>query len=74
MSPRRVATIEGANAAEKAARLVGRLKSRGALTEKKGAQNAEPAPDTSVEDASNLEVWVVAELMDGKLRRSPSSF
>ena len=66
---RQVAMIEGANAEEKVARLIERLESRGALGDQKVARVSESVPDTALEAASELEVWVVAESMDGKLRR-----
>ena len=66
---RQVAMIEGANAEEKAARLIERLESRGALGDQKVARVSESVPDTAQEAAGELEVWVVAESMDGKLRR-----
>ncbi len=66
---RQVEMIDGANAEEKAARLIDRLESRGALSDKKDARDFDSAPDTTVEPAGGREVWVVAESMDGKLRQ-----
>lgn len=66
---RKVEMIEGANAEEKASRLIERLESRGALTDKNDARKLASAPDTGIEQPGAGEVWVVAESMDGKLRR-----
>jgi electron transfer flavoprotein alpha subunit len=66
---RQVEMIEGANAEEKVARLIERLESRCALGDQKVARVSESVADTAREAASELEVWVVAESMDGKLRR-----
>jgi electron transfer flavoprotein alpha subunit len=66
---RQVEIIEGASAEEKAARLIERLEVRGALRANKESPpvvasfNASPVPE------SGREVWAVAELLDGKLRR-----
>lgn len=66
---RQVEMIEGASAEEKAARLMERLRSRGALMPKSGAREVEAPPGASVEAAGEREVWAVAESMDGKPRR-----
>jgi len=66
---RMVEMIEGVNAEEKAARLLDRLESHGALSDKINARDVAAAPNTSAESTSDREVWVVAELMDGKLRK-----
>jgi electron transfer flavoprotein alpha subunit len=66
---RQVEMIDGANAEEKAARLIERLESRGALSDKRDARDFDSAPGTTVEPAGGREVWVVAESMDGKLRQ-----
>lgn len=66
---RHVEMIEGASAEEKAAKLIEKLESRGALTEAKSGQVAESAPDRNVEAPGEREVWVFAELMDGEPRR-----
>ena len=66
---RQVEMIDGANAEEKAARLIERLESRGALGDKKGVRNFDQAPGTTVQPTVEREVWVVAESMDGKLRQ-----
>ncbi|HXG94263.1 MAG TPA: FAD-binding protein [Blastocatellia bacterium] len=71
---REIEIIEGATAEEKAARLVERLESRGALSREARTREMVFAPDNST-DAANAdatarpEVWAVAELIDGKLRR-----
>jgi electron transfer flavoprotein alpha subunit len=66
---RQVEMIEGANADEKAARLIDRLESRGVLSAETKARYLETAPLTTGEAVGGREVWAVAELMDGKLRR-----
>lgn len=66
---RQVEMIDGANVEVKAARLIARLESRGALSGEKDACYVDSAPDTTVEPAGGREVWVVAESMEGKLRR-----
>lgn len=66
---REVEMIEGASAQDKAARLIERLESRGELTHKKNNRDCEQAPDKSNEDFGGREVWIIAESMDGKLRR-----
>ena len=66
---RQVEMIEGANADEKAARLIDRLESRGVLSSQTKARKLEMAPLTTGEAVGEREVWAVAELMDGKLRR-----
>jgi electron transfer flavoprotein alpha subunit len=60
--------IEGANAQETAARLIQALEARGAFYDRAEAKAAPLAPDTD-QFSSEREVWVVAESMDGKLRR-----
>jgi electron transfer flavoprotein alpha subunit len=65
---REVEMIEGASAEEKAARLLERLEARGALTGGR-AREVIQAADSSAAPASNREVWAVAELDDGRLRR-----
>ena len=60
--------IEGANAEETAARLIEALESRGAFEDSADTSAAPLAPDID-EVSSEREVWVVAESMDGKLRR-----
>jgi len=66
---RQVEMIEGANADEKAARLIDRLESRGVLSAETKARYLETAPLTTDEAVGGREVWAVAELMDAKLRR-----
>jgi len=66
---RQVEMIEGANADEKAARLIDRLESRGVLSAETKARDLETAPLTTGEAVGGREVWALAELMDGKLRR-----
>jgi electron transfer flavoprotein alpha subunit len=66
---RRVEMIDGANAEQKAAMLIKRLESRGALSDKTNERDVASAPETRVEPAGGREVWVVAELMEGRLRR-----
>jgi electron transfer flavoprotein alpha subunit len=66
---RQVEIIEGASAEEKAARLIERLEVRGALRANKESPPASASFNTSPTTASGREVWAVAELLDGKLRR-----
>lgn len=66
---RQVEMIDGPNAEERAARLIERLDSRGALGDKKGVRDFDQAPGTTVQPTVEREVWVVAESMDGKLRQ-----
>jgi electron transfer flavoprotein alpha subunit len=66
---RQVEMIEGANAKEKAARLIELLESRGALSDGTAAHDVESAPDTTLKSSGAREVWAVAELMEGKLRK-----
>ncbi|PYT08810.1 MAG: electron transfer flavoprotein alpha/ beta subunit [Acidobacteria bacterium] len=66
---RQVEVIEGANAEEKAARLIERLDARGALRANKEATPVGASFDRNLQPASDREVWAVAELLDGKLRR-----
>ncbi|MEK6408610.1 MAG: FAD-binding protein [Acidobacteriota bacterium] len=65
---RQVEMIEGANAEEKAAKLIERLEACGALIDRTDGREIEPAPNAT-ESSSGGEVWAVAELLDGKLRR-----
>ena len=69
---RGVEMIDGANAGEKAATLIERLESLGALSDKTNQRDVASAPETRVEPAGGREVWVVAELMEGRLRRVSS--
>jgi electron transfer flavoprotein alpha subunit len=69
---RQVEMIEGATASEKAARLLSRLKSLGALEPQRTGRTREPAPNSNSAVANGREVWVFAELLDGRLR--PISF
>jgi electron transfer flavoprotein alpha subunit len=66
---RSVEMIDGANAEQKTASLMERLESRGALSDTTNERDVASAPETRVEPAGGREVWVVAELMDGRLRR-----
>ncbi|MEK6287404.1 MAG: FAD-binding protein [Acidobacteriota bacterium] len=66
---RQVEMIEGANAEEKAAKLIEWLEARGALSDRTDGREIEPAPNATLESSSGGEVWAVAELLDGKLRR-----
>jgi electron transfer flavoprotein alpha subunit len=66
---RQVEIIEGASVQEKAAKLMERLESRGALGNSKHARRFAAAPDATAEPANGREVWVMAESMDGKLRQ-----
>jgi electron transfer flavoprotein alpha subunit len=66
---RQIEMIEGANAEEKAARLIERLESRGALSDRAVGRYLELAPEAAIESSGGPEVWAVAELMDGKLRQ-----
>ena len=66
---RTVEMIEGANAHEQAATLLDKLSSCGALGDKKYAEPKTTAPGVNVTSPNGREVWVVAESMDGKLRR-----
>jgi electron transfer flavoprotein alpha subunit len=66
---RQVEIIEGANAREKVAKLIAKLKALGALSDRKVDRDIGAAPDTTIDPASLRELWVLAELMDGKLRR-----
>jgi len=65
---RNVEIIDGASAEEKAARLIDRLESRGAFITKTGATEI-AALDAPGGNAGGREVWAVAELMNGELRR-----
>jgi electron transfer flavoprotein alpha subunit len=60
--------IEGATAEETAARLIEALESRGAFDDRADTRAAPPAPDTD-EASRDREIWILAESMDGKLRR-----
>jgi len=66
---RQVEMIQGASAGAKAVRLIERLESRGALSDRNHARYLDPAPDTTFEHKDAGEVWVIAEAMDGKLRQ-----
>lgn len=66
---RGVEMIEGANAREKAARLIEKLNLRGALNSARHSGEFLAIPDATVEVIGDREVWVVAELLDEKLRR-----
>ncbi|MFY9553331.1 MAG: FAD-binding protein [Blastocatellia bacterium] len=66
---RQVEMIEGSSANEKAAALVDRLQSRGALEVVSTTRKLVTAPNNSVGRPAGNEVWVLAESMDGKLRR-----
>jgi electron transfer flavoprotein alpha subunit len=59
----------GGDVGEKAATLIERLKSRGAFGDKRDARAVEIAPRATVESEDGREVWVIAETMDGRLRR-----
>lgn len=65
---RSVEMIEGANAQEKAARLLEKLESSGALNTMQQSRSLIAIPD-AVEVIGGREVWVVAELLDESLRR-----
>lgn len=65
---REVEFIEGATIDEKAARLVDRLIRRGALTEGGTKRGPGIAPETATDSPAEREVWVVAELNEGRLR------
>jgi electron transfer flavoprotein alpha subunit len=66
---RQIEMIEGADAAEKAATLIEILEARNALKGGTEPHALATAPDSKPDDRSEREVWAVAELMDGKLRR-----
>ncbi|HEY3139427.1 MAG TPA: FAD-binding protein [Blastocatellia bacterium] len=66
---RQVEMIEGANAEEKAAALIEKLGSRGAFESKADADNLAPITESDARKVSEREVWTVAQLTDGKLRR-----
>ncbi len=66
--PRCVEMIEGANAQEKAARLLEKLERSGALNATQQSRPSFAIPN-DVEVIGDREVWVVAELLDDKLRR-----
>lgn len=66
---RQVEVIEGANAEEKAVRLIERLEARGALRANKEAPSVGASFNTNPEPVSGREVWAAAELFNGKLRR-----
>jgi electron transfer flavoprotein alpha subunit len=59
----------GGDVGEKAATLIERLESRGAFGNKRDARAVEIAPRATVESEDGREVWVIAETMDGRLRR-----
>jgi electron transfer flavoprotein alpha subunit len=59
----------GGDVGEKAATLIERLESRGAFGDKRDARAVEIAPRATVESEDGREVWVIAETMDGRLRR-----
>jgi len=65
---RQVDMIEGATADEKACHLLSRLKSLGALEAEKTKKARESVPDSNSLPPSGREVWVFAELLDGRLR------
>ena len=66
---RQVEMIEGVTAEEKAERLIERLEARGSLQAHKGVRGVAAAFNTNPQTVSGREVWAVAELLDGKLRR-----
>jgi electron transfer flavoprotein alpha subunit len=65
---RQVEMIGGATVGEKADRLLARLKSTSALETRKASREREIAPDLNPSVPSGREMWVVTELMDGRLR------
>jgi electron transfer flavoprotein alpha subunit len=65
---REVDLIDGANAQEKAAKLLEKLKTSGALSETRNPTDVLAVPDNA-DVIGDREVLVVAELMDDKLRR-----
>lgn len=65
---RNVVMIDGATASEKAAKLIERFESSGALRATRQARVRFDIPDAA-DVIGDREVWVVAEAMDGKLRR-----
>jgi electron transfer flavoprotein alpha subunit len=65
---RQVEMIEGATTHEKASHLLSRLKSLGALDSKKTKTAREAVPDSNSPLPSGHDVWVFAELLDGRLR------
>lgn len=66
---RGVEIIEGANAQEKAARLLEKLAFSGALNATRQSREVLAIPDAAAELIGDREVWVVAELLDDELRR-----
>src|SRR5262245_56654024 len=69
---RQVEMIEGATTHEKVSYLLSRLKALGALDKEKAKKAGEAVPDSNSPPPSDREVWVFAELLDGRLR--PVSF
>jgi electron transfer flavoprotein alpha subunit len=65
---RQVEMIDGGDVGEKATILIERLESRGAFGDKSSPRTVELARAT-VESAMGREVWVIAETLDGRLRR-----
>jgi electron transfer flavoprotein alpha subunit len=66
---RSVEIVEGANAQEKAARLLEKLEFSGALNATRQSREVLAIPDAAVGIIGDREVLVVAELLDDKLRR-----
>jgi electron transfer flavoprotein alpha subunit len=66
---RQIEMIEGFDANEKAERLIDTLKARNALKGRAEPHSVATAPDSKPDASSEREVWAVAELMDGELRR-----
>jgi len=66
---RQIEMLEGVDAEEKAARLIEILEARDALKSGTEPHSLATAPDSKPDDRSEREVWAVAELMDGELRR-----
>ena len=66
---RQVEMIVGVDDKQKAAILIERLESRGAFGDKRDARKIEMVQDSIAEFTEGREVWVVAESMDGRLRR-----
>ena len=66
---RQIEMVEGVDAEEKAARLIEILEARDALKSGTEQHPLPRAPDSKPDDRSEREVWAVAELMDGELRR-----
>lgn len=66
---RSVEMIEGATAQAKVARLLEKLESSGTLNATQASRDLPSIPDAAVDVIGDREVWVVAELLDDKLRR-----